>query len=154
MKPIIIISPNVKEDGSFSLSDAYTRAIEEAGGIPLILPYTKSPEAIDNYLDISGGVLFSGGGDISTTLYGEDSGEPIPERDIFEIGLLGEALKRKKPVMAICRGLQLVNVYFGGTLIQDIPTSVKTEISHRQTFRPFSQEDLLSVLVLSVNVSA
>ena len=137
MKPIIAVLPNVKDDGGIDLADAYIHAIEKAGGIPFIVPYTESGEAIYRYLKLCRGVLLTGGGDISPTLYGKASEGSIPRRDYFELNFLKAALEVDKPVMAICRGIQLVNVYFGGTLIEDIPSLIKSDISHNQSEGPF-----------------
>ena len=95
-----------------------------AGGIPVVLPVHDNIEVIREQISHLDGLLLSGGVDSDPALYGEDSLQEIgvisPERDKFEIMLLEEYLKTGKPILAICRGLQLVNIYFGGTLYQDI----------------------------------
>ena len=133
MKPLIAVLPNVCDDGKVSLADAYTRTIEKAGGIPLIVPYTEKNESVLKYIELADGVLLTGGGDVSPALYGKHSDVDIPKRDHFEFGFLKSAIDRKKPIMAICRGLQVLNVCFGGTLIEDIPTYCKSDILPRQS---------------------
>lgn len=132
MKAIIGITPNL-EGVNYSLNRLYTAAVARAGGIPIMLGYGEG--CPDELLDMCSGFLFSGGGDLDPSYYFEEKretcGETDPERDAPEMELFMRLYKTKKPILAICRGCQLVNVALGGTLYQDIPTEVKTEISHR-----------------------
>ena len=102
----------------------YSGSIFNAGGLPLLLPMFTDDSYAENLADELDGFLFSGGVDVSPLKYGmppeRKLGKIVPERDEFELKLLDAVLKRNKPVLAICRGYQLVNVYFGGTLHQDI----------------------------------
>ena len=132
MKPIIAVLPNVKDSDEVTLADFYIRALERAGAIPFITPYTESEESISKYINAADGILITGGQDLSTTHYDIPSEDPIPRRDIYELKFLDMALKQNKPVLAICRGLQLTNVYFGGSLIRDIPSLPEEHIDHRQ----------------------
>lgn len=124
MKPIIAISPNTKEDGCALLGRSYTDAILEAGGIPLIIPILGKEE-LRNLLRGVQGVVLSGGGDINPSMYNEERlpecGDYITTRDVLDTCILEVALSMKLPVMGICRGCQMINVYFGGTLYQDLP---------------------------------
>ena len=117
---------------------AYSRACEESGLLPLLLPVTGDEAVRMAQLDLVDGLLFSGGLDIHPGFYGEgDTVHPATEteaggRDVHEIALARAAVARDLPVFAICRGLQVLNVALGGTLYQDLPTQVGTEWAHRQ----------------------
>jgi putative glutamine amidotransferase len=92
------------------------------------------------------GLLLTGGDDVAPTRYGEDKHpavkEVAPERDDFEIGLVREARKRELPIFAICRGVQVLNVAGGGSLVQDIPSQVTGALEHKQTVPPHQPYDL------------
>lgn len=117
----------------FRLRDDYVRSVEKAGGLPLIFAPGR-PEDAPELLDHVGGLLLTGGADIDPQLYGEDPrpelGNVFRERDEFEIALVREALRRDLPVLAICRGHQVLNVATGGTLFQDIPSQVPGAGAH------------------------
>jgi putative glutamine amidotransferase len=104
----------------------YAKRIEAAGGIPLLLTHVASDDAIQQYNDLFDGLLFTGGEDVDPTLYGQDwiatETKVAAERDEFEFKVFSTFFATLKPIMAICRGFQVVNVALGGTLIQDIPT--------------------------------
>ncbi len=103
----------------------YTDSLKLGGGIPVILVPVDADQ-IDHVLDHIDGLLLTGGGDINPERYGAVADETVSgvddERDRFELDLVAGAHARKLPTMAICRGLQLVNVAFGGTLVQDLPS--------------------------------
>jgi len=112
----------------------YVDAVEEAGGRPLVVPPLES--GLDETLDALDGIIFSGGADVDPTVYGS---EPHPEtdvpqrhRDAGELALLRAALARDMPVLAICRGFQLLNVARGGDLLQHLPEEVGHD-EHKQT---------------------
>lgn len=111
------------------LSD-YVESIRRAGGDPRVLPVTDPPsvEGID-------GLLFTGGGDVDPLHYGQSShpktGAPDSTRDTFELALARLALANDTPMLAVCRGLQVVNVAAGGTLIQDIESEVNQALGHQ-----------------------
>ncbi len=136
MKPLIGIVPSVDSEGTGSFFPAYIKAIELAGATPIVLPYTESEETLTRLIDLCGGILFIGGGDIEPRRYGEAPspklGETTPLRDELELRVFELVMKKNKPIMAICRGAQLVNVALSGSLIQDINSEYKTDISHRQ----------------------
>lgn len=112
----------------------YINAVSRAGAIPVGIPVgdTKRVEAIASQLD---GFIFSGGEDLDPVLYDERPDMRFwtlsPERDHFELELLKAAFTLYKPVVAICRGMQLVNVYFGGTLYKDIADVPGNPLSHQ-----------------------
>lgn len=105
-------------------SSAYVRAVQNAGGVAVVLPAVLDPSCAAELCDGLDGLVFSGGGDIDPVQYGEAVVEQIygvsRARDEFERELLTRACGRDIPVLAICRGMQLLNVIFGGTLIQHI----------------------------------
>lgn len=121
----------------FSLRDDYVRAVETAGGLPLVLAPGKpedAPALAAEYLDRVQALVLSGGADVDPALYGEARHATVkrvfPERDAFELALCREALRRDLPTLAICRGHQLLNVATGGTLFQDIASQVEAAVVH------------------------
>jgi putative glutamine amidotransferase len=102
----------------------------------VLLP-VESPEAIAATLDAVDGLVLTGGMDVDPRHYGEpvlnDTVKPEPERDAFELPLVREAMARDLPVLAICRGCQVLNVAAGGSLWQDLPAQRPAQIAHRQT---------------------
>lgn len=134
-RPPIGITADFSRDNPelFSLRDDYVRSVEEAGGLPFVLAPGR-PEDAPELLDRLGGLLLTGGGDIDPGIYGqaphEKLGRVIPARDAFEVALCREALARRLPVLAICRGHQVLNVATGGTLVQDIPSEISGAVDH------------------------
>jgi putative glutamine amidotransferase len=122
---------------------SYVRAVEHAGGRPLVVP--PSEDGLEETLDALDGVIFSGGGDLDPELYGADAHDatdaPRKERDAAELRLLEAALGRDMPVLAICRGSQLLNVARGGDLVQHLPEAVGHE-QHRHDPGSFSEHDV------------
>jgi putative glutamine amidotransferase len=108
------------------LPRSYIDAVQRAGGLAVMLPpdarTTRDPDPL---LDLLDGLMLAGGADIDPASYGEErhaeTTGTVPERDRFEIALVGRALERDLPVLGICRGMQLLNVACGGTLIQHLP---------------------------------
>jgi gamma-glutamyl-gamma-aminobutyrate hydrolase PuuD len=117
----------------------YVLGVEQAGGRALLVP--PSDDAIDETLEALDGLIFSGGSDLDPDLYGQEPHEEtngiVPERDRAELALLSAALERDLPVLAICRGSQVLNVALGGDLIQHLPDVVGDEI-HKETSGRFS----------------
>jgi len=138
-KPIIGITASLDTQNGVScfVRHAYTSSILKAGGIPFLIPYFKDQEIYDDMIELCDGILFAGGCDIEPKRYGENikatCGNIIPDRDEMDFRLLDIALNKDKPIMTICRGTQLVNIYCGGSLYQDIPTEIKTDINHKQS---------------------
>jgi putative glutamine amidotransferase len=123
MKPVIGITRCSKVDD-------YVESVKLAGGEPVVLEPTDDPARALDRIDA---LLLSGGLDVDPALYGEAphaTTEVDAERDRFEIPLSREAVARDLPVFAICRGVQVLNVAAGGSLVQDIPTSVATALAH------------------------
>lgn len=117
-----------------ALNVSYLRAIEGAGLIPLILAAGMPAHALQEALRVCAGVVLTGGGDVDPARYGAEPHETIAgvsaARDELEFQVLEAAEARRLPVLAICRGLQVLNVWCGGTLIQDIPTMVDGALAH------------------------
>lgn len=108
------------------LKRSYYEAVERSGGIPIALPNTKKGNNVCVLLDLLDGLLISGGNDVDPVFYREKREAKnlniTPERDVFEVSLVRKARNRGIPLMAICRGMQLLNVAFGGNLYQDFST--------------------------------
>jgi putative glutamine amidotransferase len=149
--PLILISPSIEKEGaefrdrSISLSEAYPRAVADAGGVPLTMPVGKSRQLIAECVRRCDGILLTGGDDIQPGLYG--NGLPTAlrrtvsttpdggERDLRELILIDETFRQHKPLLAICRGHQLLNIALGGTLIVDIRSQVPRALNHRRMDR-------------------
>ena len=137
MRPIIALFGEVDDKRCITMQDTYVRAVEASGGIPLVVPCLRGDGATDDIIDLCDGFLFTGGHDIHPSRYGEAVKETCGAiqlfRDELEFRMLERALRTKKPIVAICRGIQLLNVFFGGTLYQDIPSEAETTILHKQS---------------------
>ncbi|MDR0413344.1 MAG: membrane dipeptidase [Dysgonamonadaceae bacterium] len=133
---LIGLSVNHKE-GLSCIADAYVEAIVKAGGSPLLIPLTGDSAALDEALSQVDGLILSGGGDIDAPLYGETphpaATSSDPARDRYDIRLAQRAVEKQIPVLGICRGVQVINVAFGGSLIQDIPSQMpESAVNHNQ----------------------
>lgn len=121
-------------DKELALGITYLKAIEAAGGLPLVMP-PLAEEAIEPLLDRLDGICLSGGPDIDPALYAAEPhpelGPTEPDLDRFELAVAARADARQMPILAICRGTQALNVVRGGALHQHLP-DLSTEIAHRQ----------------------
>ncbi len=112
--------------------DDYLASVEASGGTARVLGVSESPRSILQEVD---GVLLTGGGDVDPVFYGQERHPSVddaePGRDEFEIDLARRALDANLPLLAICRGSQVLNVAAGGTLIQDIPSGITSDVEHR-----------------------
>lgn len=131
MKPIIGITAEVKEDGSYYMASVYTKAILQAGGIPLIIPLVL----VDDIEELCEGIdaLFvTGGEDINPSYYNEDPhvhlGRITPKLDEMEFALVQKMLELDKPYIGVCRGLHMLNVVCGGSLYQSIHSQRKEPV--------------------------
>jgi putative glutamine amidotransferase len=102
----------------------YFRAIERVGGVPVLLPPLDSEPAVARLVELVDGLILAGGGDIDPVYFGEEplpvTGVIVPDRDRFEIALVQRALAAGRPVLGICRGMQLLNIAAGGNIYQDV----------------------------------
>ncbi len=110
---------------AYEVASSYVEGVAQAGALPLILPYTRDLVRVEAMLDLVQGLLLTGGGDIGALAYDQDPVRvwgPDPDRDAFELLMIQEARRRKLPIFAICRGIQILNVAYGGTLVQHLET--------------------------------
>jgi putative glutamine amidotransferase len=150
MRPLVGITTYITparfggwEEESALVPADYTRAVEKAGGRPLLVP--PSEDGVEETLDVLDAVIFSGGSDLDPTAYGQD---PHPEttgveedRDRAELALLQAALARDMPVLAVCRGSQVLNVALGGDLVQHLPDVVGDD-KHKHTPGVYADHDV------------
>jgi putative glutamine amidotransferase len=132
-RPVIGVTVGIEGNGYFIVRPEYVRAVEKAGGIPLLLAPSPIGE-IASRLDAVDRLILTGGDDVDPALYGEAAHPTTKwtrERDDFELALVHEVLDRDMPVLAICRGQQVLNVALGGTLVQDIPDQVPAAGTHK-----------------------
>jgi putative glutamine amidotransferase len=118
------------------VNSAYLHAVQQAGGVPVVLPPQLSAASLERLARGLDGLLLTGGGDIDPTVFGEAPHptvyEVAPARDTLELSAVRFALERRLPILAICRGAQLLNVALGGTLFQDVASDPGTQIQHGQ----------------------
>ena len=137
MKPIIGVMPlwDKKKDSLWMLP-GYLDGLNEAGGLPVIVPFSADERELYQLCGMCDGFLFTGGHDVSPGVYGEDPIEGLIDdcgkRDSMETVVLKYAIDSDKPVLGICRGIQFINAVLGGSLYQDLPTQHPSDISHRQ----------------------
>lgn len=135
MRKIIGVMPLYDDEKeSCWMLPGYMNMLEEQGAIPLMLPLTANPEALDYFLEICGGFLLTGGHDVSPEVYGAERsalcGPCCALRDRMETYILHKAVEQDKSVLGICRGIQLMNAAFGGTLYQDLPAEYGSPVEH------------------------
>ena len=135
--PIIGITPQIDyETGEYRVTAPYIDSLLRAGATPLILPFTEEQAELERLITLCDGFVLSGGHDIHPSYYGESMQEycnsPVLIRDTLESRLVPMILASKKPLLAICRGIQALNVFCGGSLYQDIHAQGVTSKSHRE----------------------
>lgn len=138
MKPLIGITASMDLSGKeYTTNKDYTKAIIQMGGIPVVLPYLSNDLDIKSIVGKLDGLYATGGYDIDPTLFNEEPhinlGTIIPERDKFEITLIKKTLEANKPILAVCRGCQILNIAIGGDMYQDIYSQIDhTLLQHQQ----------------------
>ena len=143
-KPIIGVTPSVDEEHNRCLvQPGYLESIQRSGGLPLMLPLTDCDEDIARFVEICDGFLFVGGPDIEPWRYGQEllpeCGPQNVQRDTLEWKLMKAALAADKPILGVCRGIQVLNTVLGGTLYQDIPSQYETELNHSMPEPPYNR---------------
>lgn len=149
--PVILVTPDIETKGkefqdlSISLSANYLKTVLRSGGVPLAMPTATSREVIAECVRRADGVLLTGGDDIDPRLY--TAAERLPERvrqtievtpdggerDYRELLVIDETFRQHKPLLAICRGHQMLNIALGGTLMPDLPSRMPGALNHRRT---------------------
>ena len=140
-KPVILLTPyfNTERDEPY-MRPAFLKAVRHAGGIPVILPLDLAEADLAQLLEGADAVLFTGGPDVHPFFFGEETqahcGNVCLRRDELELALLRLAMEAKKPILGVCRGVQILNIGLGGDIYQDIPSQFKEEfpIAHTQPF--------------------
>jgi microsomal dipeptidase-like Zn-dependent dipeptidase/gamma-glutamyl-gamma-aminobutyrate hydrolase PuuD len=149
-RPLIGLSTSQNETSTL-LKTNYIRAILEAGGVPMLIPVMTDGGALREIVSHLDGLVMTGGEDVDPRWYNESPrlqlGEVDPERDVFDLKLLKLASDRNIPILGICRGEQLINIAFGGTLWQDIPSQYdgRTPLKHVQKMRGIYASHKISV---------
>ncbi|MFZ3047606.1 MAG: gamma-glutamyl-gamma-aminobutyrate hydrolase family protein [Desulfatirhabdiaceae bacterium] len=154
MKPLVAIvshtEPNRFGIPANGIAVTYAEAVIKGGGIPLILPFSEHSEIILQMVEPFDGFLFPGGIDVDPRFYAETKidalGSADPELDRFQMTVFHAAVTRKKPVLGICRGIQLINVALGGSLYQDIPSQFSTAtLKHMQDVLSFDVDHPVTI---------
>ncbi len=141
MAPVIGMTAFFNDDNGriHKINTSFIEAISKHGGIPLIIPVTADKSSISAMVERIDGLLVPGGQDVAPYLYGEDTCPQVTfaraQDDLFEMELIRQVRAAGKPILGICRGEQIINVTFGGTLYQDLPTMVKSSIGHVQSLK-------------------
>lgn len=140
-RPLIALTAPVKEDGESGLrsvvvEEGYERGVQIARAVPLVISPALEPETVERFLGMMDGLVLTGGEDVDPERYGEEPLESTyfsPERDALELRVAERALEREIPILAICRGMQLMNVMLGGTLYQDLASQRESAVDHDRT---------------------
>lgn len=147
-KPVIGISGSIIIDdgGMFPgyhrsyVNDDYIDSVVKNGGVPYIIPFNEDDDVIKEQLEHVQGLILSGGHDVDPSFYGEEPMQKIgttwPQRDHFDMRLLKLAEEKGIPVLGICRGMQIINVFHGGTLYQDLSYREVETLKHNQGRTP------------------
>lgn len=134
-KPVIGVVPLFdQERDSIWMIPGYLDMLVACGALPVILPLVSESREVERELDLVDGVLLTGGQDVSPVLYGErpipECGTPFARRDLLDQELIRRCRATRTPLFGICRGIQILNVAYGGTLWQDLPTQRPSDVGH------------------------
>lgn len=128
------------DEARYSVSTDNVNAITQSGGLPLILSFMTATEDVERIANMIDGFYFTGGYDIDPTIFGEEPhpnlGTIIPARDTFEIALIQKLLEHDKPILAVCRGCQILNIAAGGDMFQDIYAQLDENLLQHQQKAP------------------
>lgn len=142
VKPLIGITMNqMLDEEKYVAALVHGYVIERAGGIPIYLPYIKNEQMIYKLVQQLNGLYVTGGDDIDPTFFGEEPIEGlrriVAERDVFEQSIIQKILRKNKPVLAVCRGAQILNIAFGGDMYQDVKGQINHALlQHEQKAKP------------------
>lgn len=134
--PLIGLVCGHSSSGNNGVGDYYVQAVVKAGGVPVLVPTMFDKASAEEVVSKLDGILFTGGEDVDPAWYGEEINGAVDInglRDTSEIYMINQAVQLGIPILGICRGCQVINVALGGTLVQDIPTQVKTKLKHKQS---------------------
>ena len=151
MRPLIGLTPSISDNHrQFVLNQDYAEAVRRSGALPVILPITDDRETLDTLYERLDGIVFTGGADLTPLMYGQETlpvcGTTEPARDRMEAFLIRRCLDEGKPLLAICRGFELLNAILGGTLYQDIETQRPDSLYHPCYDTPADQVHAVTVL--------
>lgn len=137
IKPVIGISCSHPGNDHSSARRTYTESVIKTGGLPILIPIIETEEDLERIISMLDGLILIGGEDVHPSYYNEEPIEALGEvndvRDIYDLALIHLAAERKLPTFGICRGEQLINVAFGGSLYQDIPSQYEDKsVEHNQ----------------------
>jgi putative glutamine amidotransferase len=151
-RPVIGVTAQVEQvafgawnERSAFVPVSYTEAVQRAGGVAVLLPPDPSADEDPSpWLDLLDGLVLTGGADVDPAAYGAEphpmTRNTVPARDAFELALTRSALERELPLLGVCRGMQVLNVALGGTLIQHLPDAVGHD-GHRRSLGTFQGND-------------
>jgi putative glutamine amidotransferase len=133
--PVIGITTYGRDErGRYTLPSEYVAAVRRAQAVPVLIP--PVPELAQRYLELVDGMILAGGGDMDPAHYGGEAHEALygidAQRDALELALARRIVERRQPALAICRGMQVLNVALGGTLIEHLPAVVGEDVLHRK----------------------
>ena len=139
--PVIALTPSWDADRNrLSLPQDYVNAVTDAGGVPLVIPHLQEEAQIAAALERCDALLLTGGDDVDPASYGEEKlpccGELTPQRDRLELLLIRRAVETGKPILGVCRGMQILNAALGGTLYQDIALQYGDALKHPRSDIP------------------
>lgn len=160
MRPLILVTPSTQVTGaelldhSISVGSRYLQAILAAGGLPVALPLVTDRAELRAYLERADGVVLTGGDDVAPAIHRPGVTPELlakcecaePARDLMELSLLDELFKAPRPLLAICRGHQVMNVALGGTLYVDLPTERPGHVNHSQIPRKYETVHAVEVV--------
>jgi putative glutamine amidotransferase len=159
LRPVIGIPCSIYPDSWFTPANgnavSYLRAVEAAGGIPLLIHLTRDVEVLDAHFRRCDALLFAGGEDVDPSRYGAPAhpllGKTNPDQDEVEIALARRAAADGLPLLGVCRGMQLLNVALGGTLYQDIAAEIAGALDHDESTDRRDMSHLAHPITLAEN---